>query len=230
MLSFASPPTFAVHKPIDQTAIYSLSTVNIESDRFNIMAALGSRQLPMPNVTRITSLSQAHATLQHCWVKLSSFIQDHAPALATSSSTSATALMTEQRQHFHNWLEQWETAFTVFLTNAMATMNSNDITQSRILKANHLACTVLAAESSSTPLSPFETEFNAIVELSAAVLRLKDPSDSPLPTNSILTQGSSASNATTNLDVVDPLMLVISRCTKNATRTRAAELLRLVPR
>lgn len=229
MIAVAHPQILTAHTSLCE-ATYSPPTIGRHLGRIDLMAALGSRQLPMPNVTRITSLSQAHATLQHCWAKLSSYIQDHPATLAAASSGSTSASVTEQRQRFQTWLEQWEAAFTAFLTNAMATMNSDDITQSRILKANHLACTILVANNSEASPSSFEVEFNAIIDLSAAVLRSKESADSPLSTKSILSEASSASIMTTNLYVLDPLMLVISRCNKDVIRTRAAELLRLAPR
>lgn len=197
-----------------------LDTRATRSDR-HIMA--GSRQLPMPIVTRVTSLSQAHATLQHCWVKLSSFVQDYpASGSTTSSSSSDGAAVTMERQRFQTWLEQWEVAFTGFLTVAMAAMYGDDITQSRILKTNHLACTILAADNETT----FDNEFNAIVELAGAVLRSRS-TGSPSPESNIggpLTWPPTFTAAT--LDVLDPLMVVISRCDIDVVRMRAAELLR----
>ncbi len=197
-----------------------LDTRNSRSNR-HIMAS--SRQLPMPIVTRVTSLSQAHATLQHCWVKLSSFVQDYpTSASTTSSSSSDTTTMATERQRFQTWLEQWEVAFTQFLTISMAAMHGDDIMQSRILKTNHLACTILAADSETT----FDNDYNAIVELAGAVLRSRS-TGSPGPESNIggpLTWPPTFT--ATTLDVLDPLMVVISRCNVDVVRMRAAELLR----
>ncbi|KAK5174278.1 uncharacterized protein LTR77_001358 [Saxophila tyrrhenica] len=184
------------------------------------------RQLPMPNVTRITSLTQAHATLQHCWVKLSSFVQDYpasASSVSSSSSSSEGVTIFAERQRFQSWLEQWEVAFTEFLTNAMAAMNSDNITQSRIMKANHLACTILASDNDTTA----ERDFNAIVELAAAVLRSRTTDSPPKSDEDDKAPSTTATTTTTTaLDVLDPLMVVISRCNVDVVRTRAAELLR----
>jgi hypothetical protein len=187
-------------------------------------AMSSSRQLPMPNVTRVASLSQAHATLQHCWAKLATFVQDHPSSTSSSPSSAGSSPIIEERQRFKNWLEQWELAFTDFLTNAMATMHTEDITQSRVLKTNHLACTILAADVDTTPPA-FESEYNAIVELSGAVLRSRYQARSPQGTES--KQAASTSVTAPGLDVFDPLMVVVAQCNIDSVRTRAAELLRL---
>jgi hypothetical protein len=159
----------------------------------------------MPNVNRVTSLGQAQATLQHCWTKLSSFVQDYPSSASTASSSDSSSSVGEERQRFLTWLEKWESAFTEYLTNAMATMNSEDITQSRILKTNHLACTILVADCDPSQAA-FEAEFNAIIELATAVLQAGYSSEHMPPTS-----------PSTSLDVIDPLMVVISRCNGKQT-------------
>jgi hypothetical protein len=187
-------------------------------------AMSSSRQLPMPTVTRVASLNQAHATLQHCWAKLATFVQDHPSSTSTSPSSAGSSPILEERQRFKDWLEQWELAFTDFLTNAMATMHTEDITQSRVLKTNHLACTILAADVDTTEPA-FESEYNAIVELSGAVLKSRYQARSAQGAESKTT--SSTSFTAPGLDVFDPLMVVVAQCNIDSVRTRAAELLRL---
>lgn len=175
-----------------------------------------SRELPMPNVSKLSSLGQAHATLLHCWARISRFAYE-SPSTPTSPQTSP---ITEERQHFQRWLEQWEIAFTEFLTNAMPSMTNEDVTESRVLKANHLACSILASGGvSSTPDGP-EADFRAIVELSGAVLRIRHLTDSPQERQSEVSPTSAS-----QLDVKEPLHVVVSRCSQESIRAHALELL-----
>ena len=128
----------------------------------------------------------------------------------------------EEKQRFRQWLEQWELAFTTFLSNAMTSMASDDVTQSRVLKANHLACTILASDAGPSGLDVFDSEFNAIVELAGAVLRSRHFSDSPQDATS---PTEPTSPIIAGLDVKEPLYVVRARCHQTATRNQAAELL-----
>ena len=179
---------------------------------------ISSRELPMPHVNKLSSLDQAHATLLHCWAKLSRFVQENTRSRpATWSPVSLVA----ERRNFQQWLERWELAFTAFLSNAMASMTSEDVTLSRILKCNHLACTVMAADSDPPMFEVFEAEFRAIIELAGAVLRARHLADSPQDTKS----NTATSPVTGGLDVKEPLQVVISTCPQENMRTRASELL-----
>ena len=171
-----------------------------------------SRELPMPVVTRITSLGQAQATLQHCATKLSKSWQGN----PGRSSPPDSPIDAHGRRHFQQWLEQWEQAFTAYLSFAMPSMKTEDITQCRVLKANHLSCTILASEG--TSFDRFDREFQAIVELAGAVIqsrRQKPDSRSQSPEGS-----------TETLDVREPLYVVAARCDRAATRTQAMDLIR----
>ena len=99
----------------------------------------------------------------------------------------------------------------------MASLNNQDITHSRILKTNHLACTVLASDAGPSAFDVFEAEFRAIVELAGAVLRSRHLADSP--------QDADSKTFAMSLDVKEPLSVVASRCYQGHIRTRAAELL-----
>lgn len=176
-----------------------------------------SRELPMPTVSKLSSLSQAHATLLHCWTKISKFAYEY-PSPSTPSSRGASPVI-EDRQHFQRWLEQWEAAFTAFLTNAMPSMSNEDVTESRVLKANHLACTILVNDRIPSPRDAPEVDFHAIVELAGAVLRIRHLADSPQE------RKSESSPSMTQLDVKEPLHVVASRCSQESIRARAMELL-----
>nr|POE74749.1 hypothetical protein CFP56_37280 [Quercus suber] len=163
-----------------------------------------SRELPMPKINQIYSLNQAHATLLHCWNKLSAIARgSSSPNSLANDPTSAAEL----RLECHQWLDRWEQAFKAFLSNSMSSMAAEDLTQCRVLKANHLACTVLAGPTTAA----FEAEFQAITELAGAVL--------------ISRKSQGVDRLSSGLDVRDPLCLVASRCRERVITTRANELL-----
>ena len=178
-----------------------------------------TRELPMPNVSRIYSLSQAHATLLHCRNRLTSFAQGYANCEATKSDH---ARVSDEQQQYQRWLERWEAAFTDYLSAAMTSMASEDLTQSRVLKANHLACTVVASDvkADESSFDRFDSEFQAIVELAGAVLQFRQRPNSPQSATS-----SESSATSQGLDVRDPLHVVTARCNRNTIHHRATELL-----
>lgn len=178
------------------------------------------RELPMPTVNRITSLTQAHATLLHCWIRLARFSNDSAPN-SESPTTPTSADEEHERNRFQQWLDQWESAFSAYLSTAMASMVNEDITESRILKTNHLACTIMACGVNATTSKSFDADFNAILELSSAVLRSRHQSESPIDELS----ERRIARAGANLDVFQPLQLVCTYSSQEEARRRAAELL-----
>lgn len=179
-----------------------------------------SRELPMPTVNRITNLNQAQATLLHCSAKLSKSWQNN----PGRSSPPGSPLDSDSRRDFQRWLEQWEQAFTSYLSLAMAGMKTEDITRCRVLKANHLSCTILAAGSSTDPraFTEFESDFQAIVELARAVMQSNSATKSPSgrggsPNDANMSSGS--------LSVRQPLYVVAARCSRPNVRAHAVELL-----
>lgn len=203
-----------------------------ETKSINTMTS--SRELPMPSISRISSLDQAHATLFHCWTRLSSLtrgspksaLSSESPRSSSTESSntlsagSSRSGSTETRE-YRQWLDQWEVAFTAILSSSVQTMSNDDMTLSRILKANHLACTILSSDADTLTSNAFEAESRAIIELAGAVLRASFLSDSPQDTK----PESAPMPASTGLDVKEPLLVVVSRCNQPAIRTRAAELL-----
>ncbi|KAK5119776.1 hypothetical protein LTR85_007352 [Meristemomyces frigidus] len=108
----------------------------------------------------------------------------------------------------------------------MASMGSEDLTQSRILKANHLACNVVASGAGSgTPsverAHTSELEFQAINELASAVLQIRQGTGSPQSAVS----SPSVSPVMGGLDVRDPLYIVLAHCSNSPLRNRANDLL-----
>jgi hypothetical protein len=99
-------------------------------------------------------------------------------------------------------------------------MTNEDVTESRVLKANHLACTILTSDGIPSILDDPDNDQRAIVELAGAVLRLRYLEDLPQETK----HDSSPSTAP-QLDVREPLHVVVSRCSEESTRIRALELL-----
>lgn len=178
------------------------------------------RELPMPTITRITSLTQAHATLLHCWNRLARFNDESTPNSA-SPQTPGSDDSDRERNRFQQWLEQWEFAFTTYLSTAMASMINEDITESRVLKANHLACTIMASGVNATTSMSYDPDFNAILELASAVLRSRHLSEAPL--DELAERKTLRTSA--DLDVLKPLQLVCTYSGQEEVRRRAAELL-----
>lgn len=176
---------------------------------------------PMPNITRFTSLSQAHATLLHCCNKLARFAQE---CQTSGGSEALGTSIAEERRQFQLWLERWEEAFTEFLASSMASMESEDLTQCRILKANHLACNVVASETAGPGYPGFHArgpDFQAITDLAGAVLQVRGSMSSPQSAVSPVP----VSPVMNGLDVRDPLCIVLAHCTSLPLRDRANELL-----
>lgn len=177
-----------------------------------------SRELPMPTVSSISGLTQAQATLQHCSARLRKSWQNN-PA---PSSPPASPIDANERRQFLQWLEQWEKAFTTYLSMAMAGMKAEDVTRCRILKANHLSCIILASDDASArAFDVFDSEFQAIVELASAVIRSR-PRLNASPT---LESPTDTSPTSSTLDVREPLYVVVARCSRISTRNIAVELL-----
>lgn len=97
-------------------------------------------------------------------------------------------------------------------------MSQEDLMLSRTLKANHLACMIVASEGGSTAVDNFEVECRAIVELAGAVLIWRHASDLPPHSDDI--------RPSNGLDIREPLFVVLSRCNHDAFRSKADELLR----
>lgn len=170
-----------------------------------------SRELPMPTVTRITSLGQAQATLHHCSTKLSK-----SQNIPGRDSPPGSPIDAADRRQAQQWLERWERAFTAYLSQSMASMKTEEIAHCRVLKANHLACMVLASDAASNPASfdAFEAEYQAIVELARAVMQLRSQRSDV-----------SGSTDTNSLDIREPLYVVVARCGRVSVRNTAIQLL-----
>ncbi|CAK1364283.1 hypothetical protein CB0940_07985 [Cercospora beticola] len=174
-----------------------------------------SRELPMPVVSHITSIAQAQATLQHCATRLNKSWQGN-PARA---SPPGSPIDGQEKRHFQRWLEQWEQAFTAYLSLHMSGMKPDEVTRSRILKANHLSCTILASQAGPSMRTDdvFANECQAIVELANAVTvaRQKAGSQSPV----------SSSPGASTLDIREPLYVVVACCNRTGVRNKAIELI-----
>lgn len=187
------------------------SPSGVSASKQDSMSPAQSRELPMPVISRFTSIDQAHATLQHCATRLNNSWQGN-PA---RSSPPSPPIDGNEKLFFQQWLARWESAFTAYLSVHMSSMSANDVTQSRTLKANHLSCTILASDAgpSKREYGIFTAEFQAIVELANAVISLRPPrSRSPAP-------------VTSALDMCEPLYVVIACCDRMSTRNKAIELL-----
>ena len=181
--------------------------------------ARATRELPMPSVSQITGLEQAKATLQHCHSRLLAGDIVSPPMSPRTDDTPQTPVgaSTEREERFVRWLSQWEKAFSTFLSAAMSAMKDEEVSQCRVLKANHLNCVILASADAPdrTDRSPFAKEFKAITDLCGAVLmqQHQEPDRNPMP------------RMGRGMTVVDLLQGVADRCSERVTRERATRLL-----
>lgn len=198
-------------RTVYQTSVTMPSPSPVSANRQSTMLLGQSRELPMPVVSRITSIAQAQATLQHCATRLNKAWQGH-PARA---SPPGSPIDGSEKRLFQQWLEKWEQAFTAYLSVHMSSMKPDDVTQSRVLKANHLSCTILASEAgpSMKSFNVFEADFQAIVELANAVISSRSRAAATLP-----------NCAASTLDVREPLHVVIAYCDHLSIRNKAIEL------
>lgn len=97
--------------------------------------ASADRELPLPIVTTVGTLDQAHATLWHCYSQLHSLVDEDYEVQTASPGAF---------QRYQDWLSQWERAFLDFLQTCRASMSLEDLVVSRLLKANHLAYNIIA--------------------------------------------------------------------------------------
>ncbi|TKA34081.1 hypothetical protein B0A50_00061 [Salinomyces thailandicus] len=193
----------------------------------NTVMEAASRELPMPHVARIISLNQAHATLLHCCNQLARFQQEapRQPSTAPSSPVPDESRANERRR-FRQWLARWDGAFTAFLSAARTSMTSEDLSQSRVLKANQIACNIVASDARPGTLEfdAYEQDFQAIIDLATAVLQLRQRTLGS-PTQSAGVLSPEVSPVTSGLDVRDPLCILLATCRKQLLRTRANDLL-----
>lgn len=177
------------------------------------------RELPMPNVTKFSDFNQAQATLLHCFNRLTRYQQS-----SEHINIDHDERMDRERQDCRQWLDKWEKVFTEFLSTSMMGADPDFVTQCRVLKANHLACSILASDAS----EPFSSspkpdhDFAAIVDLASAVLQSRHIETSPVSAAC----SSRAKPTTPGLDVRDPLRLVVARCPHPRFRSRANDLLK----
>lgn len=123
----------------------------------------------MPAATKACSTEQAQATLQLCANKLKSRMRIWTEARNSSSSWTSHDFTAEGRQ-FNAWLESWESAFSTLLAQAMPSMREEDVERCRILKANHLGCSVQASLLANGDRESTERDALAILGLASAVL------------------------------------------------------------
>ncbi|OQO11213.1 hypothetical protein B0A48_05469 [Cryoendolithus antarcticus] len=173
--------------------------------------ATPSRELPMPAPRSTTTLPQATQTLTLCSNKLHLLFRHLSSA--SPGSPAYTALLAEMHR-FKPWLDTWECAFSRHLATAMPNMPPEQVRECRIVKANHLACVVLA----STPGAGgerelFSTEGRAIVGLAVAVKG----------ETGIVTAANGGS-----MGIAEPLRVVVACCGDGVVRAQAMELLEML--
>lgn len=184
------------------------------------------RFTPLPDVAFIFTLDHAHNALH---MGLNSIMRFMQTLVSTPTKEEAALNMAEKHTRYASWFQQWELAFSTFITSNRATMSDTDLKRAMVLKANHLVGTMLASvDQSAGPIAydPYENEFKAIVDLSREVLATF--SAPPLPT---LSRGPGAAPYLSfSLWVTDPLWMAISRCRNPGIRQAAFTLLSQNPR
>lgn len=210
--------------PLESSLSTSLRMETIPSNKFDMESF--SRDLPMPSVSRITSLNQAHATLLHCCNKLARFEQCCQPQTSTPSSPVLQNTQADERSVFRQWLQRWESAFSQFLSSYASGMSNEDLSQCRILKANHIACNIVAsnARPGTLEFDLYEQDFQAIIDLATSVLQTRQRIQSSSPLSAASTPDAGP-RAVAGLDVRDPLCILLVSCRKQVLRNRANDLL-----
>ena len=172
----------------------------------------------LPDVSQIHNLQHANWTLYFTWIMVYIFCQD---AMLAMPPFELAARLTKKREIFLPWLKTWEQSFSEFLFSESANLSTEDMQRARLLKANHIATTILAKG----PLGRvggwpgFNDACKAIIDLSASVLNTYAQSPgSGLPTFHFpfLAFG---------LWISEPCFIVMARCNDPELRKQAAGLL-----
>jgi hypothetical protein len=131
------------------------------------------------------------------------------------------ARLTKRSETFLPWLKTWEQSFSEFLFHESANLSTEDMQRARVLKANHIAATIVAKG----PLGRvggwpgFNNACKAIIDLSASVLNTYALSPgSDLPTFHL-------PSLAFGLWIYEPCFIVMARCNDPELRKQAAGLL-----
>lgn len=182
--------------------------------------------LPLPDVDAIHSLSHASRILHVIYTNL--LLYQHNASAYLFGADVTTAGPAQKHLRFAPWLRNWERRFADFLFRHSRTLSHAQMQHAKVLKANHLLCTILASVDTARGWAgwePFTGEFKAILDLAAAVLTPE-------------TMGKAAELGGTEgmpvmsfgLWIAEPLFVCLSRCTEPELRRQAAGLLNGVPR
>ncbi|KAK3678320.1 hypothetical protein LTR78_001615 [Recurvomyces mirabilis] len=124
------------------------------------------------------------------------------------------------------WFEQWEKAFTDFLSSSNKYMTRNELNACRLLKAHHISgsllVTVKNVNNDSSAWSEFTAQFRAIVELVSEVI-------SCVPKRLVATRMPQTAYFSPGMGMTEPLYCVASRCTDAGVREKAKVLMGRLP-
>ena len=176
---------------------------------------------PLPVISHLSSLEHAHDTLHFAYTSLLCFCQDvHLDA----PPYDMAVMMADKYLTYAPWLKSWERAFVDFLFREAKNLSPNDMQRAKVLKANLIISTILATLDQGLgkrAWEQYESDFKAIIDLSASVLNTYTIGFTP-----------TLSNVTFRfpylpfgLWVAEPLFITMSRCTNPELRRQAAGLL-----
>lgn len=182
--------------------------------------------LYLPDLDTIYTLDEANDTLYLVYSNILIFHQS-LRAYCPSPTDDLSAAATQKHLRFSPWLKLWEQAFATFLFRESASLSHEDMQKAKVLKANHLLCTVLARVDTTAGFwawEPFTPEFKAIVDLAAAVLNAEHRSTA----SECAGRRAGIEHVpcmSSGLWIADPLYVCLSRCTEPEFRRQAAGLL-----
>ena len=134
------------------------------------MENVDSNEPDLPDMERIHSLDQAHWMLHSTYISLLVYCQR--VSLAASPSHIASK-MAHKLLVFGPWLKEWEQYFAQFLFREAKQLDEQDMQRAKVLKANHLAATMIATidqGGNKDAWERYKDECKAIIDLSASVL------------------------------------------------------------
>ena len=179
---------------------------------------------PLPDFEEICSLAQADSILHNAYISILAFSQQCHPML---DHTQIVEKMKQKQVLFMPGLNAWKQKFGAFLFRQSNNLSHDDMQHAKILKANHLNCSILARFDLSLGRpgwESFENDFKSVVDLSASAMKTySNPSKTDVTAFQVPFMSF-------GLFITEPLYICMARCPSRNLRRQAAELLYRIPR